>query len=151
MDELLVLSQEVGFFFVDLPQGGLEVPCLLKFQGDDTNVSKVKKLLSTTYSYQSGPAEEVCTSTEPTTAATTEDHCVSQPSKKRKLGDDSATSMKKHSGVWLTFNSITLTTEDKDIITFGNWLTDKHMNFAQSLLKKQNNNVAGLYSTVVYS
>ena len=34
------------FYSVDLPQGGLEVPCLLKFQGDDTNVSKVKKLLS---------------------------------------------------------------------------------------------------------
>ena len=78
--------------------------CLFKFQSDDTNVSKVKKLLS-----------------------------------KRKLCDDFATSMNEHSGIWLTFNSITLTTEAKDIITFGNWLTDKHMNFAQSLLKKQNN------------
>ena len=58
------------------------MPCLLKFQGDDTNVSKGKKLLSMTYSCQSGPAEEVCTSTEATAPATTDNHCVSQASKK---------------------------------------------------------------------
>lgn len=57
--------------------------------------------------------------------------------------------MNEHSGVWLIFNSITLTTEDKNIITLGNWLTNKHMNSAQSLLKKQNNNVAGLYFTLL--
>ena len=34
-------------FSVDLPQGGLEIPCLLKFRGDGKDIKKVIKLLNT--------------------------------------------------------------------------------------------------------
>ena len=32
-------------YSADLPQGGLEIPCILRFEGGDKEISKVKKLL----------------------------------------------------------------------------------------------------------
>ena len=48
---------------------------------------------------------------------------------------------------WLSLNRITLTNEDEEIIQMGGQLNDKHMNFAQILLKQQFSNLQGLYST----
>jgi len=44
----------------------------------------------------------------------------------------------------LTFNGIDLTEADRDIILSGECLTNKHMDFAQALLKKQFGRIAGL-------
>ena len=75
------------------------------------------------------------------------------PSKKRKIdcsvvevGDDPDGTTSKP---WLTFNGIDLTEADRDIILSGECLRDKHMDFAQALLKKQSGSIAGLKSTLV--
>lgn len=49
--------------------------------------------------------------------------------------------------VWIKFAQKSLTEADKDIIMLGEKLTDKHKNFAQALIKKQFDNLSGLYST----
>ena len=48
--------------------------------------------------------------------------------------------------MWLALDhpKLTLTEEDKRIIFEGDELTDKHINFAQALIKKQFNNIYGL-------
>ena len=49
--------------------------------------------------------------------------------------------------VWIKFAQKSLTEADKDFIMLGEKLTDKHKNFAQALIKKQFDNLSGLYST----
>lgn len=68
-----------------------------------------------------------------------------QPSKKRKIEKGDNTLSKP----WLTFNGIELTEQDKAAILSGDWLTDKHMNFTQTLLKKQFDTIEGLQQTLV--
>ena len=41
--------------------------------------------------------------------------------------------------IWLTFSHVELTMADKDTITSGGLLSDKHMDFAQALLKTRSN------------
>ena len=76
---------------------------------------------------------------------------LEQPHKKKKFDsvelDEIVTEEEKSPGLWITYDCIDLTLEDKEIITSGNWMTDKHMNFAQGLLKKQNRDISGLQFT----
>ena len=49
---------------------------------------------------------------------------------------------------WLLHDHIELFLEDKEIVISGDWLTDKHINYAQSLIKKQyQNSMSGLSSS----
>ena len=50
---------------------------------------------------------------------------------------------------WLSVNSITLFDEDRRIIATGKELDDKHINFAQSLLKNQFKDIQGLRCTLL--
>jgi len=52
------------------------------------------------------------------------------------------------SKVWVHFGRKVLTEIDKDIIIFGKKLSDQHINFAQSLIKKILSSFSGLYSTL---
>lgn len=54
---------------------------------------------------------------------------------------------------WLALDDpkLTLTEEDKRIIVEGDELTDKHINFAQALIKKQFKNIYGLALTFLFS
>ena len=128
-------------FSADLPQGGLEVPCELKFKGEPNDVAKVRKLLT------------VGSSTTPN-AETTE---IEQPKKKIKMEpdlisvEDVVIKNGNCSTTWLSFNHIKLTEADRDIVTMGEQLTDKHINFAQFILKKQFVKLLGLQSTVLLS
>ena len=49
---------------------------------------------------------------------------------------------------WLSFSHITLTIIDQDLIIQGKKLNDKHLNFAQAILKKQCAHLNGLHSTL---
>ena len=40
---------------MDLPQGGLEIPCLISFEGTEKDVLNVKKLLKV---YHEGPCND---------------------------------------------------------------------------------------------
>ena len=117
----------------DLPQGGLEIPCLLTFRGDKKEVMKVRKLL--------GMKLQVPESN------------VSSPSKKRKLDvciiESSMPETQVINRPWLSLNKIELSFADKELIIAGDELTDIHMNFAQAVLKKQFPELSGLHSTLL--
>ena len=53
--------------------------------------------------------------------------------------------------VWIAFERKVLTEADKDIVTLGEKLNDKHINFAQALIKKKFGNLSGLHSTLTVS
>ena len=99
----------------DLSQGGLEVPCVLTFEGDAKHTAKAKKLF------------------ESTLATTVTDLSAS---KKRKQSDVPvvlpATS-KSHtpelSNEWVQFAGIVLARTDKERILTGEKLNDNHINW----------------------
>ena len=82
----------------DLPQGGLEVPCTLKFQGSTKDIDKVKKLL------------EAAPTTTPVVTP------QAPPTKKRKL-DSAGTEGEPQR--WVQHGEILLSTEDKAGIISG--------------------------------
>ena len=59
---------EVRRFSADLPQGGLEAPCMYEFLGEPKDVAKIQKLLAPSATDVNAEAQ--------------------QPSKKRKVGSD---------------------------------------------------------------
>lgn len=50
---------------------------------------------------------------------------------------------------WLSVNKISLRDEDRRIIATGKELNDKHINFAQSLLRNQFKDIQGLRCTLL--
>lgn len=50
---------------------------------------------------------------------------------------------------WLSFNHAQLTIADRDLITCGDELTDRHIAFAQAILKKQHTELSGLQSPLM--
>ena len=79
------------------------------------------------------------------------------PNKKRKIGfevvdvDKVVFTNVQSPKPWLSLKGIELTETDKSMIVSGKMLTDKHINFAQEILKMQFNNLTGLQSTLVLS
>ena len=114
----------------DLIQGGLEVPCILLFEGAKSLVEKVMCLLqfSNKVSFN--------------------DSLVENPPKKRKLDSNENTVSQ-----WLFMNvaNIALTIDDKADIDNGRWLNDKHIDFAQHLLKSAFPSIDGLKCTLLQS
>ena len=82
------------------------------------------------------------------------------PSKKMKLASDhiildGEDPVISNAGVapvmWLEMNNIILTKADRRIIVTGEELNDKHINFAQMMLKNQFQEILGLQSTLLLS
>ena len=129
-----ILCQATGSrrYSEDLPQGGLEIPCTLKFQGSAKDVDKVKKLIESTMELSKG----TCT-------------LLSPPDKKRKL--ESVTENNEEPKRWAQYACIVLTVKDKVSITEGEMLNDEHVNNAPELLKRQFSSLNGLRSTLFQS
>ena len=110
-------------YSVDLPQGGLEVPCKLIFSGQARLIIRVQKPLQE--ALNSGLLTPCNVDSDPQQKSPTK-----QPNKKRRIeqGD---------SECWVQLNRIVLSQSDRDHVHDGRWLNDKHINYAQSLLKKQ--------------
>ena len=123
-------------YSVDLPQGGLEVPCKLTFSGETRLIIKVQKLLQE--ALDSGLLTSCTVNGDPQQKSPTK-----QPNKKRRidhLGDSER---------WVQLNGIALSQLDKNQVCDGGWLNDKHINYAQSLLKKQFPHIDGLNNTLL--
>ena len=130
---------------VDLPQGGMEVPCELTFKGNPKYVKKAKKLLSS----MPPPTNISIDKLQPST-------------KKRKVEsedvaaidvealDPDMSSLADPAVPVFSLNSV-LTEYDLEIVRSGGELNDKHINFAQSILKTQFEGIAGLQSTLLLS
>ena len=113
----------------DLPQGGMEIPCKLIFKGKTVDITKIKKLL-TIY-----PSQVQTSKTSPLKKK--QKTCLATPvTQKIIVIDDNFQCSPQTSTSWLTLNRCTLTSSDKEEIMTGKMLTDKHMNFAQEILKK---------------
>ena len=119
----------------DLPQGGLELPCHLYFTSPSTALlEKVKSLL------QQRPQ-----------MSDEKDETAEPPEKKIKckdsVDDDFEEQISETSEVWQSYNRHRLTLSDKQKIIDGSMLNDKHINFAQCVLKIQFNLAEGLGCT----
>ena len=126
-------------FSADLPQGGLEVPCILIFRGDPKDVAKMKKLVV--------PFNSVKQTATP--GAENE-----PPNKVRKITPeiievDKLVLPGTSPNRWLSLKGIDLTEMDRSRITSGKELSDNHISFAQKLLKIQFPHISGLQSTLV--
>ena len=109
---------------VDLPTGGLEVPCKLIFTCSCCRlIAKTKKLLSEAVS--SGLLKP-CTNKRSREKGGTEQECE-HPAKKLRSPSDK----------WLEFNGEVLLQKDKEEVCNGDWLNDKHINYVQLMLKSQ--------------
>jgi hypothetical protein len=117
-------------YSADLPQGGLEIPCILVFTGSAKEVSKVAKLVSAALP---SVLSEVSS-----------DHLEVQQPRPSKVDtvqtvyedEDFEVEMSKN-GDWVQCQDIVLSKVDRDIISNGQKLTDRHINYAQRLLKRQ--------------
>ena len=102
------------------------MPCLLTFSGNSKEIAKVRKLL--------GLARKQLES-------------LKEPKKSiETVPDDLEVNFPEQ---WLSYNNIRLTVEDKAIIMTGEELTDKHIDFSTSLIKKDHTNISGLESTLI--
>lgn len=114
----------------DLPQGGLEIPCVLTFRSEkERDSAKVKKL--------------VMAALHPIPDENT------PPRKKAKICDTNVVSQSDK--IWVQMNRIRLTTADKQIISSGRKLNDLHINFAHHILKHKFPSLKGLQNTLYQS
>ena len=137
----------------DLPQGGLEVSCRLVFRGTSKLITKLSRLLQI-----ESPNCKITNESECESTLATAD--VENPSKKHKNKEEAASAVipvheitidTVSPKVWIAFGRKVLTETDKEVVRLGELLTDKHMNFAQALIKKQFNNLSRLYCTLMIS
>ena len=133
-------------FSVDLPQGGLEVPCKLVFKGPKALILKIKKLVLPL----TPPAEEPpCKKRKVDTSISHDDVTIDLVSNSQdEFQAPTSTSLCPHP--WISLDGYYhLNENDKSIILSGGLLTDKHMNFAQGVLKKQFPGLNGLQCTLL--
>ena len=115
-------------------QGGLEVPCLLIFNGDAKYIEKAQKFVK--YAFPSSH-QLVDDSSD-----RDDSPCTLPPPNKKSKGD---------SQVWSSINGITLSLTHKNGILEGEKLDDLVIDTAQNLLKSQFPRLSGLQSTLLQS
>ena len=116
----------------DLPQGGLEVPCKLIFYGESLLLIKVRKLLK-----------------EATESGLLTISAAGTDSRLPKDSNEQPTARARNSDVWVKFKGMFLLQTDKDDLLEGRWLSDKHVNYAQSLLRSQFSHIDGWRETLL--
>ena len=130
-----------------MAQGGLEIPCVLRFDADnDTLISKIKKRLD-----RLKKQEEELKAPEKQ-----QEEGMETPSKRIKLenkeNDRNETNAEKENppAVWLSLKEarITLYSSDKVELLRGEKLNDLHILFAKTLLRHQFPGVQGLNCTL---
>lgn len=126
----------------DLEQGGLEIPCILTFEGDSTYTSKAKKVV------ESNLATTAIDRTPSKRRKVTKSPAVLSPISPFNVEDydTSATPTKPQ---WVKLAGIELTQTDKEDILSGKKLDDRTINIAQGLLKRQFKELTGLRSTLL--
>ena len=123
-------------FSEDLPQGDVEIPCTMIFEGDAKRTTKAKDLIESALR-GSGNIEV-------------------QSIKKRKICEEEISVCGEsknlsHSQPWVQCNGIALLEDHRNGIVHGVKLNDLVINMAQQLLKAQFPTVTGLQSTLLHS
>ena len=125
-------------FSSDLPQGGLEIPCLLIFSGACDLVTKVQK-----------PIFDIIKNEKNKEEKSKEEDSGSPPQKRKKINDEHKQMDKdKSEHTWVRLDGISLKYSDKKAILEGHELHDLHIDICQKLLKYQYPGLKGLFSTL---
>ena len=121
---------------VDLPQGGMEVPCTLTFVGQSQYIKKLQKLiaLAPTKSIEPPPPKKV----KAESLVIVEDEV-----------EDEQTSTSGTNPQWLKFQGCLLMETDREAIVSDDLLNDRHINYAQTLLHYQFPLTEGLHNTLL--
>jgi len=133
----------------DLVQGGLEIPCIIILQGTKELIDKARKLLAISGEIIVSANEKPIVAKKRTDSDSSAANPVvtdAEPDTKRiKLESE------PDQRVWLTFTGtrIQLFVEDKCIIVGQQRLNDRHINFAQALLRAQFPSSDGLQNTLL--
>ena len=141
---------------MDLPQGGLEVPCKLIFNGSPDNISKVAALLKIAPDHDKNsnsfqPAEKKPKLEASAVASITKQEPIEISPENSYSSDEGSHS----TSIWLSLELnnkriISLYCNDRNILcNKGKMLNDNHINYAQSLLKMQFPIIEGLESTLL--
>ena len=126
---------------VDLPQGGLEVPCRLTFSGSEVLVAKARKLIELLKLDKTEPGMEDKKKSEEKYEKKDEE--IDEGKDHRK--DDKELGVH---AIWVRFGRHSLDIAEKEIIFVGQCLTDNHINFIHALLKNQFPHIGGLINTL---
>ena len=145
----------------DLPQDGLEIPCLLTFEGrDEKYIRKIEKILKLTDSDSRSLTMPVATNTAGGSKSKEESADKSGHSSNSKTeggvilvddnASDDASKRRKVEGSeeWIAVQSMVLRLSDKATLLNGE-LNDKIINGAQKLLLQKFPSLKGLKSTLV--
>lgn len=136
---------------VDLPQGGLEVPCTITFYGSEKEVAKVKMMLDIAAATTDHVAKVIGDSKSASSA---------QPPSKKLKTDDKVHSVPtidttdKETGCtfeddWIKFGGLLVTKSDELALVNNKKLNDRHINLAQKILMKQFPGTEGLGYTIM--
>lgn len=150
-------------YSADLIQGGLEIPCRLILSASTKKlIEKAKKLLGLceqkmSKSETSKAASLIATESEESNSLINAQSTLAMngnPAKKIKLEDtdDPHTSngdVSHNQWLYHELGKVRLTTEDKSAIVDGKRLNDKHISFAQNMLKVQFPEIEGLKPTIL--
>ena len=137
-------------YSIDLVQGGLEVPCNFIFTGFDRDIFKLKKLINA--------APVKCPSINNDKIKIKEEFTGEEqpPSKKLKvdinaivLDTENMTSDNACNELWLKCYGYFVLQSDKVILEEGGKLNDRHINYAQALLRQQFPLIQGLSNTLL--
>ena len=142
----------------DLEQGGLEIPCVLLFQAESELLDKVQKLLSLSEKNFATvkPSESRARNDQKAVAVKhevkqepKEDSNCSPEAKRIKVEDDDGV-QNSFQEIWATCagSQVKLFQKDKLALEFDR-LNDRHINFAQTLLRNQFSQCYGLQNTLL--
>ena len=130
----------------DLPQGGLEVPCIYVFTGPSDIVQRLAELKIQTVKQ---------TSAEPKTESDADDTDAKVKNDVVDLdglqvsAEVTDLEIEIHSGAWIAVQDITRAEDDKQAVIDGKMLQNQHINCAQRLLNQQFPAVHGLQSSLI--
>ena len=131
----------------DLPQGGMEIPCSLCFTGCGDSLKKLSALFnSRNYDHPDEPNSSVKFEVVECEAGSKKGE-VEGKVNDLVTGDSDSTT--EDIDVWVKCDRQILRIADKEIIETGMELTDKHIQYAQYLIKKQFSTIGGLCSTLL--
>ena len=125
----------------DLIQGGLEVPCMIHFEGQHKDILKLEKIVkfALSFSCESPPQESLTEKKDEVNVISITDHDPEPESKKVCRPQ-----------IWVQYGtSLSLSHAEKDIIINKKELNDLHIDFAQKLLSSQFPLISGFQSTLL--
>ena len=148
----IISCQIVGVrrYSSDLPQGGLEVPCKLIFEGNGGDIRKVSILLVNC-------KEDDKKAKGPMSTTAEEAQAINADKKGNDLESDQLVAKRRKAEAqtediveeWVLIGKISLKNSDQKILLQGDELNDLHINACQVLLAKQFRSLMGLKSTLV--